>query len=164
MSQTSATGIPPFTDLGVLPTGRHSCSASDIKLALVDRFGVDSIRSVIFAEWKSHRAALRSLGSVEFQWVNGSFVTDKVNPGDIDIVTFFNGPAFDLLPRWKQHVIQELTNGKGSVAYTHVDASLAFFYPKTTRMYDSYKSDRAYWDAKYSRSRDFVAKGYLEVR
>ncbi|HEX6376744.1 MAG TPA: hypothetical protein VFZ91_13610 [Allosphingosinicella sp.] len=43
--------------------------------------------------WLAHRGALRALGFDRgFQWLDGSFVEDKV-PRDLDIVTFTHRPA-----------------------------------------------------------------------
>lgn len=163
MSTAEGFAIPDFNDLGVLPVGRHRCRPDDLRRVLVTPF-FGSNRQVIYEEWRSHRAALRTIGSVLFQWIGGTFVTNKTNPGDIDVVTFVDGVAYDRLPRWKRDVLEELCNGKGDKSYSRVDAALAFMYPTGDRRHSMYLEDREYWDGKWGRSRTSVVKGYLEVR
>ncbi len=58
----------------------------------VQRFLTTSQRQTLLGKWLSHREALRKIGVTDgTQWLNGSFVEDKV-PNDIDVVTFFHRP------------------------------------------------------------------------
>jgi hypothetical protein len=60
---------------------------------LVTTFGTTSHRRTLLQNWLDHRAALRGLGFTQgFQWIDGSFVEDKV-PQDLDVVTFSRRPA-----------------------------------------------------------------------
>ena len=74
--------IPNLDEHGLLPAGTHDCSAQEI----TGRFG-----------WNRHRRDLIHLFSdflvrevrsrfSEPVYVNGSFVTDKENPKDVDVV------------------------------------------------------------------------------
>jgi hypothetical protein len=74
--------LPPFDDLGNLPPGIHSCDADE----LVTRFGTGSPEREIetqelldFIAW-ARRAGIHRL------IVNGSYVTAKSAPNDVDIV------------------------------------------------------------------------------
>jgi hypothetical protein len=98
-----------------------------------------------------------------YQWINGSFVTDKINPSDIDVVTFVDGAAFDKLPAWRQDVVSEICNGRGDMAYSHVDCKICSVYPSSDRSHDSYVAEREYWDEAWSRFRPGTTKGYVEV-
>ncbi|MEN9612871.1 MAG: hypothetical protein RLZZ628_3685 [Bacteroidota bacterium] len=57
---------------------------------LVYDFPNHSSRYEILSGYKLYLEKLKQIiGNSFFQWVDGSFVTDKLNPNDIDIVTFF---------------------------------------------------------------------------
>jgi len=49
-------------------------------------------RNQLFNNYKAYSKSLKDLcgDNSLFQWVDGSFVTRKPNPGDIDLVTFIN--------------------------------------------------------------------------
>jgi hypothetical protein len=63
---------------------------------IIDRFAQSHERVQILRGWLAHRAALRQAGfAVGFQWLDGSFVEDKL-PQDLDVVTFLyiGAPSF----------------------------------------------------------------------
>ena len=74
--------LPPFNDFGNLPQGIHPCSMAE----LVARFGNGS------DEWAAEINELvrfievAKTAGVRRLLVNGSFVTDKLSPNDVDIV------------------------------------------------------------------------------
>lgn len=95
--------VPAFTIDGVLPPfvgpNGPGGAASDMTpytatlVEVVDRFGTTDHRRAILRDWLQHRQEMRGHGiEAGFQWVDGSFVEDKI-PGDIDVVTFFRRPA-----------------------------------------------------------------------
>lgn len=62
----------------------------------VKSFPTSSTRSVIFAEYLTYLNRLQQIIGKEFyQWIDGSFTTQKLNPRDIDIVTFIEASLFD---------------------------------------------------------------------
>ena len=100
--------IPAFTIDGVLPpfVGPLGPGGSPQDMTpyvvsaveIVATLATTAYRQTILRNWLTHRAALRSIGFDKgFQWLDGSFVEQKV-PQDIDIVTFTNRPtnALDL--------------------------------------------------------------------
>ncbi|WP_408638090.1 DUF6932 family protein [Nonomuraea corallina] len=156
--------LPSFTEEGVLPPGRYQCSPGDVKHRFVEAFSYASNRTAIYGEWRSHRAAMKQLAPVLYQWIDGSFVTSKLSPGDIDVVTFVDGPAYDRLPRWRRDVLTELCNSRGQLSYSHVDSYIVSVFPESDHRASLYRNERDYWHDAWSRFRPGVAKGYLEVR
>ncbi len=74
--------LPPFDDFGNLPQGIHRCSVAE----LVKRFGSGSEERVAeISELVRFIEAAKTAG-VRRLLVNGSFVTDKLSPNDVDIV------------------------------------------------------------------------------
>jgi hypothetical protein len=81
--------LPPFDDVGNLPPGIHSCSEEE----LVARFGSGSEeREAEISELRNFIEAARGAG-VRRLMVNGSFVTGKLAPNDVDVV-FLPGPDY----------------------------------------------------------------------
>lgn len=81
--------LPPYNDLGNLPAGIHTCSVAE----LVERFGSGSDeREAETAELLTFIDAARAAG-VRRLLVNGSFVTGKLAPNDVDVVVL-PGPDY----------------------------------------------------------------------
>src|ERR1700730_4260993 len=81
--------LPPFDDFGNLPPGMHSCSMAE----LIARFGSGSEeREAEISELVQFIETARTAG-VRRLLVNGSFVTGKLAPNDVDVV-FLPGPDY----------------------------------------------------------------------
>jgi hypothetical protein len=81
--------LPPLDDEGNLPAGIHLCSLDE----LAARFGTGSEeRATQMSELLLFIEAARKAG-VRRLMVNGSFVTSKVAPNDVDMV-FLPGPGY----------------------------------------------------------------------
>ncbi|ADG12345.1 DUF6932 family protein [Caulobacter segnis] len=94
--------VPNFTIHGVLPPyvgangpGGAPSDMSPYKaplLEVVQRFASTARRRTILRDWLQHRQEMADLGfNNGFQWIDGSFVEDKI-PNDIDVITFFHRP------------------------------------------------------------------------
>ena len=83
------TMLPPFDEYGNLPPGIHACSVAE----LTARFGSGSEeREAQMRELLHFIEAARAAG-VRRLMVNGSFVTGKLTPNDVDIV-ILPGPGY----------------------------------------------------------------------
>ncbi|HEX3150746.1 MAG TPA: hypothetical protein VHR66_21895 [Gemmataceae bacterium] len=81
--------LPAFDDYGNLPPGIHRCSEADLAM----RFGEGSEeREAEIAELIQFIDAARNSG-VRRLLVNGSFVTGKLAPNDVDVV-ILPGPEY----------------------------------------------------------------------
>lgn len=74
--------LPPFTGVGDLPPGVHRASLREV----LDRFGTGSRQRMAVAERLERVYRLvRATGHLARFVVFGSFVTDKVEPHDVDV-------------------------------------------------------------------------------
>ncbi len=82
--------LPAWSSVGILPEGDYWPSRGAFEERLVDMGGSKS-RKPIYAGWNRHRLALLGVGcdSQSPVLLNGSYTTDKVDPGDLDLVVFF---------------------------------------------------------------------------
>jgi hypothetical protein len=86
--------IPEFVETGMgdpaLPPGIHKASVDEIRAALVDAFPESTSRSRLLGGWLAFRLSVRRLVPVEYEYLDGSFVTGKLNPKDIDLSLWIN--------------------------------------------------------------------------
>lgn len=81
--------LPRFNDDGYLPSGIHSASLEEIET----RFGKESELRQVQMQSLRWLVDLAWRAGVERIVVNGSFVTDKLEPNDVDCVLLI-GPGF----------------------------------------------------------------------
>jgi hypothetical protein len=77
--------IPPLTEHGFLPDGIHDCSLAEVE----ERFGGfqgSDRRMRLFAKLRQYVAEVRFAGLAIALIIDGSFVTNKPDPGDIDLI------------------------------------------------------------------------------
>ncbi|WP_428660284.1 DUF6932 family protein [Runella sp.] len=66
------------------------------KQVFVNGFPNSITRTVIFYEYEQYLLRIQQIINGPFyQWVDGSFTSQKLNSHDIDIVTFVDAPIFD---------------------------------------------------------------------
>ena len=76
--------IPAFNDVGYLPPGVHQATAAEI----AERFGHQSELRRVQMESLRWLLELAARAGVERIILNGSFVTDIIEPNDVDCVLF----------------------------------------------------------------------------
>ena len=77
--------IPAFTPEGLLPPGVHDCTLDELR----ERFGsfqASDRRCRLFERLEAFVREARLTGMVDAIIVDGSFVTDKSYPNDIDLI------------------------------------------------------------------------------
>ncbi len=94
--------IPPLQYDGFLPPGLHLAEIDEIE----DRFGKNTsrrkdlfVRLRLFVELARHCGALR-------MFVNGSFVTAKAEPDDVDVVIWVSGKYYELIEQEDKEAIR----------------------------------------------------------
>jgi len=77
--------IPAFNQDGLLPAGVHDCTLSEIRSRL-GSFQKTDRRSRLFAQLETFFGEEIAVGLVRTLIVDGSFVTEKQSPNDIDLI------------------------------------------------------------------------------
>lgn len=133
-------------------------------LEVVTSLGTSEARKTILRGWLLHRAALRAVGFDRgFQWLDGSFVEDKV-PKDLDVVSFtYRPPAIrdrDALARHLQANMHIFARHQVKAMF-HLD----FFPIDLNGSTEAVVNLTRYWLGLFSHRReDHVWKGMLQVR
>jgi len=72
-------------------------------------------RLYLFGRLCCYLEELARIGAQFEVWVDGSFVTSKTNPSDIDIVIWYDEKEVDLLPISSQQMLAHLTSDKQTI-------------------------------------------------
>jgi hypothetical protein len=141
--------LPPFTSVGDLPLGVHRASLREV----LDRFGTGSRRRMAVAERleRVYRLA-QATGHLARFVVFGSFVTDKLEPHDVDVFLVMDD-AFDAgtLPSEAALVFDH------SAADAHFGASV--FWVRRLAAFGGEHPAVEYWQVK----REGGRRGILEI-
>jgi hypothetical protein len=131
---------------------------------LVESFPIHSTRYSIFEGYKRYLTRLKAVIHSDFyQWIDGSFVTDKLNPNDIDIVTFINHDVF----LRKEQALSGLIAPESKLLYK-VDAALVPVFPINHKLHYATEWDINFWKKFYGNTRpdaqhNQMPKGFIQL-
>ncbi len=152
-----------FDSIGYLPAGIHDFTVEEVRGNFVDAFPHSSTRDQIFAGFVQHRAALAVLLGGFEQVLDGSFVTTKNDPGDVDCVIIADARAIDNLAPSERSAFKALVAGKLTRASYNVDAYLCPSVPSSHPLYEKYRTMRKYWLGEFGYDRVERPKGVVRV-
>lgn len=130
--------IPPFNDSGFLPPGVHHATLAEVE----ERFGRQSELRRVQIESIRWMVDLATRAGAQRIVLNGSFVTDIIEPNDVDCVLLFSPDV-----RRSRAAFRELQKG-----IPFLDLALA----------ESADFDE-FVDVTFAAARDGVPKGMIEV-
>ena len=150
----------------LVPQERIELTLDEFRATFVEAFEVDSTRHEIFENYLVFIQDFQKEISETFtHWINGSFVSNKPNPNDIDFVTLIEHEIYEE----KRDKIDAKFRLKGAKQWYNVDAYTVELFPEGHSKYLICKSDLVYWDNWFSktkpdwRKRKFP-KGYIEMK
>jgi len=130
-------------------------SIQEIENIAVNCFTSSNRRPILMNCFKQFIICLKRTGVDCTLWVDGSFVTKKVEPDDIDIVVLFDPKAVDALSPIQQNTFAVLTNNANCKAKFYLDAY--FINIEDT-------DNKAYWRGLFSFQRDEeTPKGVIKM-
>ena len=151
-----------FDENGFLtPYNPVSSDLNTVKRVLVDTFPTSTTRRPIFERYLTLNARLLTLMPDGFtQWIDGSFVSRKINPNDIDVLTFIDTALFDQHEPAVRALRTEFATGAG-----RVDVRTIRVYPEGHPRRNWYESDRVQWLFDWSRTNNKPRqqKGFIEL-
>ena len=150
-----------FNAKGYLEPGLHQMKVDDIEKEFVTPFPHSSTRKDILDGFKKHSDELQMILNKYMQMIDGSFVTNKNDPGDVDLICFIDGDMLDAMNRADQMKIAALLDGKTTKATHMCDAYFCPSYPDTHPKYHGYRTTRKYWMGEFGYDRSDVAKGIV---
>lgn len=156
--------LPDLDAKGNLPPGRHDASVEEVRAAFVDPFDQSHSRRAIFDWWTELRDALTELGAYEAHWLAGSFVSDKPQPNDIDLITVLDGPAYDEMPRHRRKLIQAMVAGNVTEQLWRCDNYPLLQYPEGSAGHVPARAAIALWAEHFGTDRDGNDRGFVVVK
>jgi hypothetical protein len=146
-----------------LPPGLHRATVDEVGATLVDGFPSSTTRREIFDGWTDLRATMSTVVSLREQWLDGSYVTTKEDPGDADLVVHLNGDEIEALDSIAEATLKGLVAGAGSRAAWRCDSYPLVEYPSGHPLRALYEESRSYWRTFFGHDRSGVPKGIVEV-
>lgn len=146
---------PDFPAL--LPPGRHRMTLDELRALALTPFPTDAKRADLFGRLLAWRSQLAGVGISCSTWLDGSFLTEKVGPGDIDVVVWSPSVNRTLTAAEQVHAASLFDRSSCKVAYG-LDLYLEMPAP------DMQVHREAYWMGFLGFCHDRVtAKGFAEV-
>lgn len=145
MTMPSAS-IPPFDSTGNLPDGVHPTTEAAMETRYVTAIQGSRTRPTIFAGFKRFRSDAVEQGITGTQWVNGSFVTNKPDPADVDVVTFCDYAQLNSLSDAAQAFLLQYLNGRELTKAKY--STHAFLVPccdSGHAYFATFEAARVYW-------------------
>ena len=104
-----------FDENGNLPYGMYYMTLKELK----EIFSNTKRRKEIIKEYEKHLEEIKNTGYFIDHWIDGSFITSKENPNDIDTLTEFNG--YEAEKNNKKREIEDLimTSKSKTKGYCH---------------------------------------------
>ncbi|MFN8344535.1 MAG: hypothetical protein U0X91_06010 [Spirosomataceae bacterium] len=149
----------------LLPAQKLIVPFDTFKETFVYSFDPDSTRYAIFEQYCRFLNDFSELVSHRFtHWINGSFVSNQVNPEDIDFVTLIDFETYYV----HQTLIEQRFRLQGARNIYGVDAYTIRVYPETHLKYVHTSMDFAYWNnwfgkTKANRAGKKFDKGFVEL-
>ena len=155
-----------FDERGNLkPYRRNEIELNQFKEIFVDQFSEESSRNEIFKNLKKYIDDFEEEIGYSFKlWINGSFVSNKTNPGDVDIVILINREN----AQEKEQILKERFLNKKSLANYKIDAYIVRTVAGDHEEYSKTLSDLLYWEhwfsnTKKNRAKKRFPKGFIEL-
>lgn len=152
-----------FNADGYLEAGLHDLELEAIIEHFVTAFPHSSSRETIMDGYKRHRSDVASLGIVCTQLLDGSFVSSKADPGDIDMVGFMDMQEVDALGVEDQEKLRLLFSGPQTKGTHFCDAYFVPTVPKDHPNFNAFRSQRKYWMGEFGYDREDRPKGMIKT-
>lgn len=152
-----------FDEQGYLAPGFHDWTLQDVRSNLVEAFGAEGPRPVLYDGLLRLRTAMVAVGAEGRQWLDGSFSTAKGDPGDIDLLSVFEESLINGLPASAQNQIAQLTAGPETKASHGCDSYICISVPEDHPRYAHYRQLRTYWLGEFGFDREDQPKGIVRV-
>ncbi|EFC90084.1 hypothetical protein Dpep_0052 [Dethiosulfovibrio peptidovorans DSM 11002] len=158
--------LPCFDANGNLPAGTYSAGIEEFYIRFVASFA-ETTREGIFNGYQKLLREFAHIGICTHQIIDGSYTTNKTNPGDIDLVSFLDGPKINEIAKKDADLANKLINnffcGKKTKKIYHCDSYACPIYPQTDPKYRDSIERSIYWYDFFGHDRMKNPKGIIEI-
>lgn len=151
--------IPEYDSKGQLPPGVYRPSLVEFVERYIAGFPSSISREEIFAGYLRYCSMLYQFDIVISNFVDGSYITNKVDPGDVDMVLLIDGPKADRLsPLQRQQFVTE----KMAKALYHCDSYVVPVFTEEDQRRPITDYWYEYWKKWFCKDRQNCEKGIIE--
>lgn len=163
-NQTETTDqLPEFDENGNLPSGEYSPSEEEFEIRFV-RVESSATRPQIYEGWQNHLNELQVKGLDDHALIllNGSYVTNKIDAGDIDLAVEISIVELSELSNPEIQKLLNLLQGNKTKSKYFCDAYPVIVLPESHPEYDTVtKSAFEYWLKWFGTDRNGNQKGHV---
>ncbi len=146
-----------FDEHGNLPHGIYEILDQEFKEFFVENFGDSSTRGPIYEKYCSYMSMIKPLAPCYCRWLDGSYVTNKLNPGDIDILLHID---FEAEPQLDERLFDHAFAKENFSCHAFVHP----IYPESDVRHRQTLENRAYWLKWFTLDRSNRSKGMVEMK
>lgn len=141
----------------LLEGGLHVLTWAQLRELCVERFSTSLSRRYIMEGLEEVVRRLQTAGVMGEVWVNGSFLTEKVDPKDVDYLIRVSADAYDSNATVRAAV--DWATSDELVASRCCDGYKWIEYPAGHPLFSESEESRVYWTGFFGTSRGGQAKG-----
>ncbi|WP_439585576.1 DUF6932 family protein [Dyadobacter bucti] len=144
------------------PFEKLSFELSAVRDFFVTAFPSSSTRQQLFNGLNRYRGDIaREIDGILSQWIGGSFVTQKLDPADIDIANLIQ---YDIKSEFEIEKLMPFLTIGGSAEKYGVDAHLIPVYPLGDERYENTLLRLKYFNEWFGHDRNGNPKGFIEIK
>ena len=152
-----------FLNNGNLNPGIHPYNISDFEEQFVKEFGNSTTRKNIYEKFKIWIKAVINEVKPRYIWLDGSFVTEKIDPNDLDLVIFYR-PEDITSEDISERLMFLINASKGFSCDAYVSFCLEHIDPNIVQTYcHEYLINKTYWKGQFGFDRNEQAKGIVLI-
>ena len=149
-----------FNKDGSLEPGLHEIDKDEFENLFVKQFSTSQTRQIIYnslVQWKNQLTSHYRIYEI---WVDGSFVTNKTNPNDVDVVVFVHAQDYMKLAQ----------NWESVRSANRIDAYMTLAICDESKkaleesQYWEFVNNRNYWRGQFGFDRNDLPKGIIVLK
>jgi hypothetical protein len=144
----------------------HGWSIDEVQEHLVLPFSDPTSRNEIYTGLEYLIESLKMLGRKMELWLDGSFVSEKHNPGDIDLVVVITIQDYKSMTQGELELLYKYTSGGDTKKICNCDSYLLLTCSDSHGNEEEknlLKQDEMYWLNQFGTDRANVAKGMVKL-
>lgn len=133
----------------------------NVEQVCVDMFPLSSVRATIFNGLVTLVQTLETAGVPGHLWIDGSFLTEKIDPKDVDVILKVDGSVYNSgTPEQRAAIDWVNANQKLTLK---CDSYALFEYPPGDPLHDEGRWWYSWWHRQWGFSREDDPKGIVVV-
>ncbi len=151
-----------FKDDGNLNPGIHKYTFAKFEKQFVLDFITSETRLNIYENFRKWFEQLLKISAPKYMWLNGSFLTKKINPNDLDLVVFYYPEDISASVAGKLgSFIHE--SAKQYFCDAYFCLSLRHLNEVQKSQFGNYEIMETYWMGQFGFDRNRIPKGIIEI-